>query len=212
MLKTENLSFAYQGENKLSFPDINCGAGQNWLLIGPSGCGKTTLLHLIGGLRKPQNGKVHIANKDISTLSSSQLDLFRGQNVGIVFQQSHFVKALTVEENLMLAQQLARKPISKDRIDTLLKRLKLEHKKNSKPDRLSVGEQQRVAIVRALLNKPKVILADEPTSALDDNNCQEVITLLKAAAEEEKATLIVVTHDNRLKELFPNQIILQQLR
>lgn len=210
MLKTTNLSFAYPGEKAMLFPDVNCTAGQNWLLIGPSGCGKTTLLHLLGGLRNPTNGQVLIGDTNISKLSSSQLDTFRGQNIGIVFQQSHFVRSLTVEENLMLAQKLAKQAISKKRIHQLLNKLGLAHKKNSKPDQLSIGEQQRVAIARALLNKPKVILADEPTSALDDQNCEEVIDLLKSSAETEGATLVVVTHDNRLKKLFPNQITLEQ--
>ena len=116
------------------------------------------------------------------------------------------MKSLTVGENLALAQQLAGEGIDQDRIQSLLDRLAIGHKLNSKTNSLSQGEQQRVAIARALINKPKVILADEPTSALDDKNTQEVIQLLEESAKEVNATLLVVTHDGRLKEQFGNRI------
>lgn len=206
MLKTQNLHFSYDNQNELKFPDINCQSGEHWLLIGQSGCGKTTLLHLLGGLRTPKTGSVTIADTTINELSASQLDHFRGKNIGIIFQTSHFVRALTVGENLALAQQLAGEKVDLKRIEELLNRLNLGHKLNSKTDSLSQGEQQRVAIARALINKPDVILADEPTSALDDINTDEVINLLEEQASEVNATLLVVTHDSRLKSRFKNQI------
>jgi putative ABC transport system ATP-binding protein len=206
MLKTQDLQYSYDTSNALRFPDIKCGKGEHWLLIGQSGCGKTTLLHLLGGLLTPNNGSVTIADTNLNSLSSSKLDHFRGKNIGIIFQKSHFVKSLTVGENLGLAQQLAGVKVDKNRIQELLNRLNLGHKFNSKTSSLSQGEQQRVAIARALINKPAVILADEPTSALDDTNTDEVIKLLEEAASEVNATLLVVTHDNRLKEQFENQI------
>ena len=136
------------------------------------------------------------------------MDHFRGKNIGIVFQKSYFVRALTVEENLALTQKLAGLPVSKNRIKELLDRLNIGHKLNSKTDSLSQGEQQRVAIARALINKPAIILADEPTSALDDHNCDQVIDLLVKQAQEEQATLLIVTHDGRLKDQFSKKIIL----
>jgi putative ABC transport system ATP-binding protein len=209
MLKTKNLEFTYDGQNWLKFPDINCQEGEHWLLMGLSGSGKTTLLHLLGGLRTPKKGEIIIANTNLSTLSTSELDQFRGKQIGIVFQKAHFVRSLTVEENLKLAQKLAGQPISSTRINELLERLNVAHKLKSKTDSLSIGEQQRVAIARALVNKPNIILADEPTSALDDKHCDEVLELLETQAAQENATLLIVTHDARLKKKFKNQIILQ---
>jgi ABC-type lipoprotein export system ATPase subunit len=210
MLKTNQLSYSYDKNTTIRFPDINCQKDEHWLLLGQSGTGKTTLLHLLGGLRKTQNGSVTVTDQDLASLSSSQLDAFRGKNIGIVFQQSHFVASLTVEENLLLAQYLAGVTQDKKRIKTLLSKLNLGHKLNSKPKELSQGEQQRVAIARALVNSPKVILADEPTSALDDENCKEVVELLEAQAREQQAALLIVTHDQRLKDYFKNQIILEK--
>lgn len=208
MLQTKDLQYSYDEKTVLSFPDITCQKGERWLLLGQSGSGKTTLLHLLGGLRTAEYGDVIVAGKPLKALSKSGMDRFRGQNIGIVFQQAHFIKALSVEENLMLAQKLAGQSISRERIKDLLSRLNVEHKLKSKPDALSIGEQQRVAIARALVNKPAVILADEPTSALDDKNCDEVIALLEQQALQEEATLLIVTHDGRLKDKFSNTITL----
>jgi len=212
MLQTKSLQFTYDGKNFIDFPDIHCQKGEQWLLLGQSGSGKTTLLHLLGGLRTPKKGKVFIADTDISSLGSSKLDRFRGKHIGIVFQQSHFVKSLTVEENLLLAQQLAGVSLSKERIKELLDRLNIGHKLKAKTKDLSQGEQQRVAIARALVNKPAIILADEPTSALDDKNCFEVIDLLETQARTEGATLLIVTHDGLLKEKSKNRIKLESLK
>lgn len=206
MLQTSDLQYTYDGKTMLRFPDIQCGKGEHWLLLGQSGSGKTTLLHLLGGLLTSKNGAVKVADTHLEKLSSSGLDQFRGKHIGIIFQKSHFVKSLTVEENLALAQQLAGLKINRTRISELLDHLNVGHKLKSKPDRLSQGEQQRVAIARALINQPDVILADEPTSALDDVNCNEVIQLLEREANEVGATLLVVTHDGRLKERFEKQI------
>jgi len=210
MLQTKDLKYSYDGETMLSFPNISCKEGERWLLLGQSGSGKTTLLHLLGGLRTAENGDVVVGGTSLKSLSKSQLDQYRGKKIGIIFQKAHFVKALTVEENLMLAQSLAGQKISKERIKDLLSRLNVGHKLKSKPDSLSIGEQQRVAIARALVNKPAIILADEPTSALDDKNCDEVIKLLEQQAQQENATLLIVTHDGRLKEKFQNRITLDE--
>ncbi len=206
MLQTKALQYSYDGRHQLHFPDIDCKKGEQWLLLGQSGSGKTTLLHLLGGLLSPKSGTVNIDGTNIGVLRGSALDHFRGRRIGIIFQKAHFVKALTVEENLLLAQQLAGVSASKSRIREMLERLNVGHKFRVKPDRLSAGEQQRVAIARALVNQPSIILADEPTSALDDLNCKEVINLLEEQANAVSATLLVVTHDSRLKAAFHNQI------
>jgi putative ABC transport system ATP-binding protein len=136
------------------------------------------------------------------------MDRFRGQNIGLVFQSSHFISALTVGENIAIAQSLAGNKVDNKKIKTLLSRLNIGQKIDKKTYNLSQGEQQRVAIARAIINDPKVILADEPTSALDDVNTEEVLQLLMHQAKEVNSTLIIVTHDNRLKERFNKRIIL----
>jgi len=208
MLNTTNLAFSYQNGPQLEFQDIHCAQNEHWLILGQSGSGKTTLLHLLAGLLSPKRGDIRVGETVLNQLRSSKLDTFRGQNIGIIFQNPHFVKALTVQENLALAQQLANVPIDKTRIWELLDRLRIDHKLHSKTERLSQGEQQRVAIARAIINRPKVILADEPTSALDDVNTEEVVQLLEEQANAVQATLLVVTHDTRLKDRFDKQIIL----
>lgn len=209
MLRTQALQFQYAGGQPLSFPDINCQKGENWLLLGQSGSGKTTLLHLLGGLLPPMAGHIEVGGTDIAQLKSTALDQFRGKHIGIIFQQAHFLRALSVKENLAMAQQLAGLAIDYDRIQSFLDRLNIGHKLEVKTDQLSVGEKQRVAIARALINQPDIILADEPTSALDDTNCDEVIQLLEEQAAAVNATLLVVTHDSRLKSKFSNQILIE---
>jgi len=208
MLTSSNLQYSYSTNTSLKFPDIQADKGEHWLILGQSGCGKTTLLHLLAGLLAPKQGKIQISDTDITKLSGAQLDKFRGQNIGIVFQKPHFVKALTVRENLQMAQYLAGVTQDGQRIRTILERLNLAHKLKSRTDALSEGEKQRVAIARALLNRPAIILADEPTSALDDTNCEEVIQLLKTEATQQQSTLFIVTHDQRLKDNFEHQIVL----
>jgi len=206
MLQTENLTFSYNGGATINFPDIHCDTGEHWLLLGQSGSGKTTLLNLLAGLRTPNSGIVRVGDIAINNLPSTKLDTFRGQNIGIIFQQSYFLRALTVLENLTLAQQLAGLKPNRNRIKEVLERLNIAHKLHTSTTRLSVGEQQRVAIARAVINQPTLILADEPTSALDDANTAKVIHLLKEQAEAVNATLFIVTHDNRLKKEFSKKI------
>lgn len=208
MLTTKQLQFSYTRNQVMNFPDFNLQKGEHWLLLGQSGSGKTTLLHLLGGLLSPSSGSIQIGNTELGQLRASALDQFRGKNIGIVFQKSHFVRALTIGENLALAQQLAGLKPNRERIVELLERLNIGDKFRLKPDRLSIGEQQRAAIARALVNQAPIILADEPTSALDDHNTTEVINLLEEQAKALGSTLLVVTHDKRLKDRFPNQIAL----
>lgn len=202
MIRTQSLSYQHVGSSPLVFPDILVKDGHATLLLGDSGKGKTTLLHLLGGLLRPTTGTVSIDDTDIHQMSETELDLFRGRNIGIVFQQSHFIQSLTVLENLLTAQYLAGLKQHKEKAKFLLQKTGLTDKANRLTYQLSQGEQQRLAIVRALLNEPNVVLADEPTSALDDKNCENIIHLLESATQEAGATLLIVTHDKRLKEYF----------
>lgn len=206
MLATNKLVFQYQNGPSFQFEDVHCPAGEHLLILGESGRGKTTLLHLLAGLLKPTIGEVLVANTNIASLQSAALDKFRGEHIGIVFQTAHFVESLSVEDNLVMPQYLTGKPLDRNRVKELLKRLNLEHRAQARPATLSVGEQQRAAIARALVNAPQVVLADEPTSALDDKNAAEVIALLKEHAAWSKASLVIVTHDQRLKNEFKHQI------
>jgi ABC-type lipoprotein export system ATPase subunit len=206
MLTTKNLAFEYATtELMMRFPDIALQRGEQGLLLGQSGSGKTTLLHLLGGLLSPKSGEIQINDQNLSILRGPELDRFRGKNIGIIFQTAHFIRSLTVEENLVLAQQLAGMKVDKSLIFNFLQKLNLGHKLKSKPNELSIGEAQRANIARALINAPSVILADEPTSALDDKNAEEVIKLLEQQAAEVNATLLIVTHDGRLKNRFSSR-------
>ena len=205
MISTKGLNFKYNEQASFSFPDINLGKDENLLIIGSSGIGKTTLLHLLAGLLESNSGSINLYGQDISKLTQHQIDKFRGQNIGIVFQKPHFVNSLTVKENLQLAQYLGNKK-DQNRIIDILSSLDILDKENKKPKKLSQGEKQRASIAMAIVNSPKLILADEPTSSLDDENCDRVIKLLKKQASEFKAQLIVITHDKRIKKHFKKSI------
>ncbi|MEM7368285.1 MAG: ATP-binding cassette domain-containing protein [Bacteroidota bacterium] len=209
MLVSRNLTFSYTPSVAFQFPDIHCEAGQSLLVLGNSGKGKTTLLHLLAGLLRPNTGSIHIGEVDLANLGEKELDRFRGRNIGIVFQQSHFVDALNVMDNLLLGQYLAGVPQNKSRAQSLLAHLGVEERTHHKAWKLSVGEAQRVAIARAVMNQPKVLLADEPTSALDDQSTEKVIDLLEEQARQANASLIIVTHDQRLKDRIFDQVIMQ---
>ena len=205
MIKTESLKFSYDGKKYFDFPDINLDSGENLLIIGNSGIGKTTLLHLLAGILKPESGSINISGTDISKFSDTELDKFRGDNIGIVFQKPHFISSLTINENLKLAKYLSPSKTSGD-AKKILESLNIEDKYQQKPNQLSEGEKQRASIALALINSPSLILADEPTSSLDDFNCDNVIKLLKTQAKDHKAQLIVITHDARLKKHFKNNL------
>jgi putative ABC transport system ATP-binding protein len=208
MLISQSVQFSYAKGETFQFPDVHCLPTSPLLILGHSGKGKTTLLHVLGGLLRPQAGSIRIGETDITRLSDSKLDAFRGQKIGIVFQQSHFVAAVSVQENLLLAPAMAGLKADKKQATELLARLNLANKANARPAQLSVGQRQRAAIARALMCRPSVILADEPTSALDDENATEVITLLRESALASNAALIIVTHDSRLKSVIENSVML----
>ncbi|MDO5969448.1 ATP-binding cassette domain-containing protein [Flavivirga aquimarina] len=209
MIQTNNLTFHYKKEKHLfSFPNIDLKERENLLILGKSGIGKTTLLHLLAGLLTPISGKVVVGGVDIHSISYSELDKFRGQNIGLVFQKKHAIQSLNVVENLHARLFLSRKPISNTIIDFLLEQLDVSDCKTSTINTLSEGQSQRLSIAMAVVHNPQVILADEPTSSLDDANCKVVIELLIKQAKLTNANLIVITHDHRIKPLFSNSITL----
>jgi lipoprotein-releasing system ATP-binding protein len=208
MISTNQLHFSYGKGVSFQFPDISSAHGDTLLITGGSGKGKTTLLHLLGGLLRPQSGEITIAGTNIASLSDKKLDHFRGKNIGLVLQQSYFVAALNVLDNVVLASWLATGKQAADKAKQLLEQLDLKEQMHKLPSQLSIGQQQRVSIARALINEPKLLLADEPTSSLDDDNAFIVADMLTNLSKQYGSALVVVTHDQRLKERFPNQIIL----
>lgn len=206
----DKVMYAYTPEKSLRFPDLVIEKGETSLVIGQSGVGKTTCLHLMAGLMKPKEGTITINGTKINTLSQAELDAFRGKNIGVIFQQNHFIASLNVLENIEMSQYLSSAQKDTPFCKELLQRLGIADKWNKKTASLSQGERQRVAIARSLAHRPPIILADEPTSALDDNNTSEVYNLLKDQADFLGSTLVIVTHDNRLKDLIPHQINLNK--
>ena len=204
MIVTKSLEFSYDNNFIFNFPNINLKSTENLLILGNSGIGKSTLLHNLAGILRPKSGIIKIFNNDISKFSEYELDKFRGENIGIIFQKPHFVNSLTVGENLELAQFLGRN--KRGDIKLTLESLKILDKINKKPKELSHGEKQRVSIAIAIINSPKLILADEPTSSLDDSNCTNVINILKEQALKYAAQLVVITHDSRLKKHFKKSL------
>ena len=208
MIQTHNLTFSYTKNKQFNFPDIVCNPKETLLVTGGSGKGKTTLLHLLGGLLQPSSGSVKITNTEISSLSNKSLDRFRGEQIGFVLQQNYFVSSLSVLDNIVLASWLGTQKKDVSKAKKLLETLDLTSEMHKLPSQLSVGQQQRVSIARALINEPKVVLADEPTSSLDDENALIVADLLADLTATYEAALIIVTHDKRLKDRFENQIVL----
>ncbi|WP_299433256.1 ATP-binding cassette domain-containing protein [uncultured Maribacter sp.] len=209
MVQTSNLTFKYKKKEAVfSFPSVNLQEQENLLILGKSGIGKTTFLHLLAGILKPFSGSVVIDKIDINTLSHSQLDKFRGKNIGLIFQKNHAVKSLSVFDNLKARLFFSRETIKRSEIDFLLEQLDLIETKNSKVNELSEGQLQRLGIAMAVVHRPKIILADEPTSSLDDENCNIVMRLLQQQAQKNKANLVVITHDIRITSSFKNVITL----
>jgi ABC-type lipoprotein export system ATPase subunit len=208
MIAISKLSFSYTPDRSITFPDFALDRGEHCLLLGESGSGKTTLLHLLGGLLRGYTGSLQVAGTELNSLSEGALDKFRGQNIGFVFQKNHLISALSVEKNVIMSPYLAGAHIDTHHAHEVLKSLGLGDKMKSSVKEISQGQAQRVAIARAVMNHPVVILADEPTSALDDKNCALVIKLLLDVATRNNATLVVATHDQRLKDKIKNQIIL----
>ncbi|MGB0523205.1 MAG: ABC transporter ATP-binding protein [Flammeovirgaceae bacterium] len=210
MLQTHNLQYSYTNTLRFQFPDIQLNPQQQLLILGESGVGKTTLLYLLAGLLKPLSGEIIVSEQKFSQLSPSQLDHFRGQQIGLIFQQPHFIQSLSILENLLMIQHVAGKKQDKQRAFQLLDALGIGEKSKNKAHQLSQGEQQRAGIALATINRPKLILADEPTASLDDNNCFKVLELLQQQAAETQANLLVITHDTRIKSALDQVLVLKK--
>jgi ABC-type lipoprotein export system ATPase subunit len=208
MFEVRDLHHAYDGTEVLRVDTLRAAQGEHWLVLGPSGSGKSTLLHILAGLLRPTRGEVIVAGQRLNALKSAEVDRFRGQHVGIVLQQLHLVPTLTVEKNVLLAQYLAGVAQDRRRVADVLASLDLADKLHAYPHELSHGQAQRVAVARAVVNKPALLLADEPTSNLDDVRCLQALDLLMSQARACNATLLIATHDRRITERIPNQFTL----
>ncbi|MCF0071642.1 ATP-binding cassette domain-containing protein [Dyadobacter sp. CY261] len=208
MISSNQLRFAYSAQKSFTFPDIRCNDKETLLILGQSGKGKTTLLHLLALLLKPEAGDVVIAGKSVKSLTPQEITATRAKHIGIIYQRPHFVSSLSVMDNILLSNYLANQKEDRQKACQLAEQLGFVDHLSKKTNQLSQGEQQRVSIARSLMNNPNIILADEPTSNLDDDNCQRVIQLLKNQSAQIGASLLVVTHDQRLKDEFSNQVFL----
>jgi putative ABC transport system ATP-binding protein len=206
MIAVRGLAHRYGEHAALRVPEWNVAQGERWLVLGPSGCGKTTLLHVLAGLVRPSEGDVEVSGESLRRLEGARLDRWRATTVGIVLQALHLVKHLSVHDNLRLAQYLAHVPQDDARIADTLGALGVGEKAARRPSELSQGEQQRVAIARAVVNRPKLVLADEPTANLDDASAATVVDLLAEQAARYGATLVVATHDARVKGKFRERL------
>jgi putative ABC transport system ATP-binding protein len=206
MISVRGLAHRYGAVEALRLGEWNVAQGERWLVLGPSGCGKTTLLHIVAGLVRPSEGQVDVSGENLGRLDAARLDRWRGTTVGIVLQALHLVKHLSVRDNLRLAQYLAQVPQDDTRIADTLAALGVGEKGTRRPSELSQGEQQRVAIARAVVNRPKLLLADEPTANLDDAAAGKVVDLLSEQAARHGATLVVATHDARVKGKFRERL------
>jgi ABC-type lipoprotein export system ATPase subunit len=211
MFAVRELRHEYDGQRVLDVAEWRAEQGAHCLVLGPSGSGKTTLLHILAGILKPASGSVSVAGQDLAALSPSELDRFRGRRIGIVLQRLHLIPSLTVIDNLLLAQYLAGLPEEPARAREVLAALEIADKARSRPHALSHGQAQRVAVARAVINRPQLLLADEPTSNLDDARCLQALELLQSQARACGATLVIATHDQRIKARVPQHYSLEAL-
>ena len=202
ILRVENLSKVYgRGENKVHALDdvsFTVNRGEFIAIIGPSGSGKSTLLHILGGVDRPTAGKVFLDGTDVYAQNEDQLAIFRRRQVGLIYQFYNLIPVLNTVENITLPVLMDGRRVNEERLQELLKILRLSDRKGHLPNQLSGGQQQRVSIGRALINAPAVVLADEPTGNLDSKNSQEIVELLKMSNKRYNQTLIVITHDENI--------------
>jgi putative ABC transport system ATP-binding protein len=208
MVKAESVRFTYPYGKEFAFPSIDLGDSEHLLILGASGVGKTTYLHLLSGLLPAREGSIVISGTDICGLSRKELDRFRGEHIGIVFQKYRFIQSLNVHQNLSLRQNYPKSDSDPDRLQALCERLGIAGVLDKKVSNLSQGQQQRLSIALGLIHKPRVVFADEPTSNLDDENSERVVELLKEEAGLCGSNLVIVTHDQRVSQHFENRLIL----
>jgi ABC-type lipoprotein export system ATPase subunit len=190
--------------------------GEQVALMGTSGSGKTTLLHLIAGILTPDSGKIVFdatteQRVDVAQLSEAQRDVFRGRHIGYIFQTHHLLGGFTAMENVLLGMSFTGRPSDPQWAAHLLREVGLAERLDYRPAKLSVGQQQRVAVARALANRPALVLADEPTGALDAGNAQQVLELIRRLCEEVKASLLLVSHDAAISRQFQRVVELKEL-
>lgn len=210
ILRVEHLKKQYgKGENTvMAVNDISFSVekGEFIAIVGSSGSVKSTLLHLLGGVDRPTEGKVMIEGKDIYKLSDDNLAIFRRRQVGLIYQFYNLIPILNVEENISLPCDLDGKPVEKERMEELLKTLGLENRRKHLPNELSGGQQQRVSIGRALINRPAIVLADEPTGNLDSKSSDEIVELLRLSNQKYHQTIIMITHNLEIAKLADRMI------
>lgn len=199
ILRVENLTKIYgEGENAVRALDgvsFSVQKGEFVAVMGASGSGKSTLLHLLGGVDRPTAGKVYVGGVDVYAQKEEELAVFRRRKVGLIYQFYNLIPVLTVEENIALPVLMDGRKVNKERMENLLKILKMEKRRTHLPGQLSGGQQQRVSIGRALMNAPAVVLADEPTGNLDSENSRQIVELLKYSNRTYDQTMVVITHD-----------------
>ena len=199
ILRVENLTKIYgEGENAVRALDgvsFSVQKGEFVAVMGASGSGKSTLLHLLGGVDRPTAGKVYVGGVDVYAQKEEELAVFRRRKVGLIYQFYNLIPVLTVGENIALPVLMDGREVNKERMENLLKILKMEKRRTHLPGQLSGGQQQRVSIGRALMNAPAVVLADEPTGNLDSENSRQIVELLKYSNRTYDQTMVVITHD-----------------
>ncbi|WP_410770031.1 ABC transporter ATP-binding protein [Fontibacillus sp. BL9] len=196
----------------LDIPEWNVKAGEKIAITGPSGSGKSTLLHMISGIMSLDEGEISIGDTRLSAMSESGRDRFRADHIGYILQDFHLIPSLTAKQNVEIAMNGKYSAAERrDRIDDWFERVGLQERKDHKPGELSRGQQQRVAIIRALIGEPKLILADEPTGSLDWETADEIAELLLELCRSDRHTLLVVTHDLRMAERFPERLHIHQI-
>jgi len=210
MLSLKDVTLGYGKTPVLHMGTLEIPQGGQFLISGASGSGKTTLLYAVAGILPVISGSIAINGTDITKLSETNRDHFRGKNIGIIYQTLHLVRSLSVIDNLMLAFFASGAKQDRGRALHMLHRLGIEDKKDALPEQLSQGQAQRVAIARAVLQKPPLILADEPTSSLDDKSCGKVIEIIMRTAKENGSSLLIATHDQRLTPYFANVMYFEE--
>lgn len=211
LIEARRLTHRIAERTILDLPAFQLARGEHTVLLGPSGCGKTTLINILTGLVTPTSGEVFVDGRAMSGASAAARDALRRECIGLVFQTLRLVSALTVRQNLSLAQHLALGRTDEAEVERLIAQVGLAHRAHARPRELSQGESQRAAIARALCARPALLVADEPTSALDDANARAMIDLLLETAETRGSTLLIATHDRRIRDLFKRTVELQPM-